>query len=147
MHSASQNPKLLKSGFILKCCFAIEVALLNTVATVWLPLSLHNLVLFCQLLCSNFRQVSQYYRYNHFFFTATAVLQLKTVREFTVNLHPTRVGIKILAHGLWKIYYLNVFPRAFSDESMSLKVMHVDTDEVLKGQGKKNTLNSTNALF
>jgi len=43
---------------------------------------------------------------------------------------------------------LNVFPRAFSDESMSLKVMHVDTDdEVFKGQGNNNTLNSTSALF
>jgi tetrahydromethanopterin S-methyltransferase subunit C len=43
MHSASQNPKVLKSGFVLKCCFAIEAALLNTVAIVWLPLSVHNL--------------------------------------------------------------------------------------------------------
>jgi hypothetical protein len=32
---------------------------------------------------------------------------------------------------------MDVFPQAFSDESMSLNVMHVDTDdEVLKGQGK-----------
>jgi len=39
--------------------------------------------LFCQLWCSQFRQISHYYMYNHFFFTAPAVLQLKTVREFT----------------------------------------------------------------
>jgi len=49
---------------------------------------------------------------------------------------------------VYEKHYLNVFLRAFSDESTSLKVMHVDTDEeVLKGQGKKNTLNSTSALF
>jgi len=41
---------------------------------------------------------------------------------------------------VYEKHYLNVFLSAFSDESMSLKVTHVDTDdEVLKGQGKKNT--------
>jgi hypothetical protein len=43
MHSAHQNPKVLKSGFVLKRCFEIEAALLNTVAIVCLPLSLNNL--------------------------------------------------------------------------------------------------------
>jgi hypothetical protein len=44
--------------------------------------------------------------------------------------------------------FYGCFPTVFSDKSISVKVMHVDTDdEVLKGQVKKNILNCRSALF